>query len=1065
MDLKASARAFEKLAFKLIEDQFHVPHEALLTPPSKDGGIDARFEAALFGSGTKRVQFRALMEAKLRAENTLRLEVIGKSIVIAFNLAANALYIVTNCEFGPQALKHLTLFERKTNLQVIMVDGPTLSAWANAKRETLRRIKGLNQKLVDFICRIPRATRAETVHVDPDPDVSIDRYVATTAEAVRYEVELGWKRDRIANCRLRRTNHVIAWPDLPRLMSDKRRVLVAAMVAPLSREPSITMLAGAAGIGKSLVVDHIRRELLKKNVTSTTFSMEAISSKRVFYMRLISAILNVDVEPLARDVDKNQLLSVLAMSRGEPVPEDQQKAVAQILQDDMREFEANTEENVSILGKYLRTIASSLGRHLFVFQNLEKSVLEVLRLLPDVALWLKAAGVSTLYEVRRFGESALRTTEEASRAALSSEEWDVALSLLRDSATSLRMEVEPLENSEAVDLVADLLRGIGRKCAQVVVNQVGTNPFFLTLATAWMRDSNVVRGSLQAVAVADLERFFERISPDSALTVLRNHLAVWWPRLKHFLAAASLLDGRLSWETLAQFDTATVPGHEPGAVTAALLLHSRIFEEGRSREVRLVHGLLGEELDAIFHGRRSFDFPDAPVVLTEVAGRLLPTLAAIYPDDRACLMKTPYVLAAARRWEKALEHARAAVAIARRSKQWPEVTALDRLALEAVQGIREWDEPRRTIEQLEILIDLLSAERTRHRIALDVNAPCVAQLTTIVRTSPELDASPEGRQQKTTAFLIEAKHHYSREEFNDTLKAATEGSAFAWKWRNELLGRGDLCQQLLRMHGLALKGLEQRQKSFDIFDLAVKRFPDSLMIQNERLSNLAAFELVRRPSKARSYYEQIIASQADREPARRLHEEVDLAMADFLAGDYARAVQQAERALSYTLAASNYTEIARARNTLGCCHWARGRLKAAYAEFEAACAAAERTLTKRYLWRMRVNRAGTALEQNDKPDALASALAAEQMIVPPRVELLGTFARHPAYRQSRWYVALVALGSYYCRIDAREFREFLERIGVAVLEEDVGNAVGRLFTAPPFQGTKHVHDGRIMITG
>src|SRR5207244_7231001 len=131
----------------------------------------------------------------------------GKGVLSACNLAAKALFSVTNSEFAPQALKHLTLFERKTNLQIVMVDGPTLSAWANAKRKTLRGMKGIDQKLVDFICRIPRATKAEMVRVDPDPNVSIDKYVSTTAEAIRYEVELGWKRNHVAECRLRRTNH------------------------------------------------------------------------------------------------------------------------------------------------------------------------------------------------------------------------------------------------------------------------------------------------------------------------------------------------------------------------------------------------------------------------------------------------------------------------------------------------------------------------------------------------------------------------------------------------------------------------------------------------------------------------------------------------------------------------------------------------------------------------------------------------------------------------------------------------------------------------------------------
>jgi hypothetical protein len=63
----------------------------------------------------------------------------------------------------------------------------------------------------------------------------------------------------------------------------------------------------------------------------------------------------------------------------------------------------------------------------------------------------------------------------------------------------------------------------------------------------------------------------------------------------------------------------------------------------------------------------------------------------------------------------------------------------------------------------------------------------------------------------------------------------------------------------------------------------------------------------------------------------------------------------------------------------------------------------------------------------------------------------------------RWYAALVAIGSYYGHLDRHEFKRIIRELRIARFAEDVRRAMSGDFSA--FNGTTHVHAGRIMITG
>jgi hypothetical protein len=199
----------------------------------------------------------------------------------------------------------------------------------------------------------------------------------------------------------------------------------------------------------------------------------------------------------------------------------------------------------------------------------------------------------------------------------------------------------------------------------------------------------------------------------------------------------------------------------------------------------------------------------------------------------------------------------------------------------------------------------------------------------------------------------------------------------------------------------------------------------------------------------------------------RIHTEVDLAMAHFLARQRAMAAAQAERSIVLADANAIPAQSARARNILACVRWCEENLDDAMALLDRAILDAERSYMDRFLWRFRVNFASVATEAGNLSLALASARWAEDRLIAARESQWQDIARTPSHITSRWYVALLAIGLAYDRCGAPEDVERL-RSRVALLpsfERHLNDALAGRFPAAVFRATTHRHANRIMITG
>jgi hypothetical protein len=1056
-DLKLHAHEFEHLVVRLLESQYETKPFVCVTVASKDGGYDGVLRLDVLKA--QALTHYSLVEAKLRSSRELELAAIGKSIVVAYNASANALYIATNRRFAPQALKQLSLFQWKTNLRIVLLDGGVLSAWVRRERSNLGTF---DAELLDFIADAEPRDRRVLEYIDPDDETPIQTHVSTTARLPRYEVESGWDGETLARNELRPTTEPRAEHELPILVGKSRTDAVRRIAGLLAVERGVVQVSGAAGSGKSFFVRHLRRELAGRGMPSTLISMTGVTTRRVYFLRVLAALTGVNVEALAAEEGSEGVEALLSTFSDDARPSERQAVAAILASGEGDPFREKPDLQVDLVTRYFAALARKVSHtQILMYENLEHSTREVLDLLRNTTRRLVAAGVSTVFEARRFGEAGVaRDAGALDEQRLSPEEWGVVLSVLHDTADLERYEVPELTDTEAIALIEDHWPGFGAERAMVIVRSVGRTPLFIESALNWLHASDAVQGIATARVVADLERFFEGISPTRISQLFRKQLHLWWDRYEDVFAAASLLNGQLPIDALEALATGeSVDGWQ----VARELVRTRLFELDPSVDaVRVVHNLIGDELERLFQtGPAAGDGRYSPneylIPLRRVARTLLPRLEAICGEEQASL-KAPLFLGAAGQWPEALGRAEAAIRSEQQRRAWTNVSSLSLFALRASQYVPSEDEHNR--RRLHVLLNLLDAEKHRGRLALDVNAGHVAEVEERLWATPLLRQTPEGRAALTAGFLRAADHHFAREEFDLTLTAALEAEALTLAHPGEISDADSA--RTFHMHGLALKGLDRREESFRVYDEAVKRFPDVPFLRNEQRANLAAFNLMTNPALARGFFLEILDARREEPDARKLHVLVDVAMAEFLMRKYDSARTKADAARELADDRRSFLEAARARNILGCCAWVEERLEDADLLFDAGCFAAERALTKRYLWRIRVNRAGTAWERKRPDIALANATMAEAMITRPRMKAIGAFTAGLNLAQSRWYVALVAIGAIYLQADSEEYRRFLSRVPIASLAVDCPNAAKR---KARFRGTTHVHARRIMITG
>nr|VFJ87799.1 MAG: AAA ATPase domain-containing protein [Candidatus Kentron sp. LFY] len=1080
-----SWRLFEELAVRLVSQAFKLqPGMILVTHKTKDGGYDGSISHDFAENDSVLGTLRELtfIEAKMRSGSQgIGLRDFAATLVVAHNEFANTLVVVANRPFTPQALEQACRFFNRTNMRVKLVDGATVSGWVR------RNLTQLSQEF-------PKPFIESLVFDDPAAEqVKLNRFECSDhsrffrnphAPTIRsLTVETGWRDDNtLANCDLAiDANQPQARETAPPpLIGEERKKTLNDLASVLKARNSagnICLLTGTGGVGKSVLVSHLISRLVdpdpgQRETWTGLVDVGRESSSRGLFVAILSALLGVDPRPLTTGGEDYWEPETLVSHLGGLSPDDPMcKAVARSLRADQRDYQRSWDLNVEPLLVFLGRIVRKRSNHqvlTLVFHELNRSTEEILDFLFQACRVLSENHASTLLEIRDSGyeQTANVRSPDSHARIMPVEQWLQTVKRFRSICSGGEYVVEPLSSSEAVDYLQLLLPGLGDQQASVIVDHVGKIPLHLKLTADWHKAEGILaRQDGGIYLVEDLKRFFagQRITPRSVDIIFDRLIEAWWSRPEAFyrqaITAMTTFQGQL---TLTALEILTE--QEDASALAESLLESGLFQIASMGYdiLEVAHNLVLERMEA-FIEKHKFG-------IGVIAEKLLTKIETIFPDPVLRNLRIVDLLLAlgpARAME-ACERAREAANTLAHTRDWTEASKYYEKACKALNGCTgSLQNHYARILELRNLADWLDVEILRYRIGSTENEKRLSAFLNLLAFSPDLNLSDsEYRTLELRGAIIEWRHYYVQERFDEALRAAARGRGLAMTCSKEI--DVEVRGKALTNYAVTMKVKDKREDSFQAFDEALELLPDSYTVKAERLSNIAAFSLRNNPTQALEHYKLLleVTRNSRYSFSEIIHAHVDIAMANFLMSDYPAAERDAQHAIKLAMDNGVPAEEARGRNILGCARWVRGNIAGADGEFQNAAFASERSISHRFLWRMRTNAAGTALEMKDHVRSYGLAHSAEDAIINPRQVGFPETGADPNHITSRWYAALIAIASYYSAMGrSDDLERIFKRTRLPHFKEHAQRFIDGDPAEEVFGETTHLRADRIMITG
>lgn len=399
-------KQFERIAYEYVKSQYQKDRikEDTHTQDSHDSGYDAIW---ILIPQNKWSPQTVLMEAKFRqSQKTLPLQDCAKALIIAFNLYAHELYIVTNILFSPQALNETEKFKTRSNLEIKCINGSELKKYIQT-----------NQKYLQTECNI-----------------SSD-FLNLLSESLPAEPKTKGKRPL-----------VIANKPTALALDQKRTDLIEKIVQGLRYRESIFMIEGHEGIGKSCLGKKAEEGFNQYAFTMCKIDLSLCISSRILYINVLEAIWGVGLGTILNDPNLEEYINQLIGIGNAEINQDILNAVKNILLSDFQEYQGYRDYFLHGLLLYLDVILKSRKNQLklvIYFENLHMASEEMLSFFRQLILTLKRNGIRVILEVRApfliQGQSDIRQSERY-------------LEQLKKCSDQI-FWVEPLERETSIQLI------------------------------------------------------------------------------------------------------------------------------------------------------------------------------------------------------------------------------------------------------------------------------------------------------------------------------------------------------------------------------------------------------------------------------------------------------------------------------------------------------------------------------------------------------------------------------------------------------------------------------------
>lgn len=329
------------------------------TDTSHDSGFDGIW---LLRSNDRVLMKLVLMEAKYRnSQSSLPLNDCAKAIIIAFNLSASQLYIVTNIPFAPQTKENTAKFQKRANIEIICVGGDDLKNFIKEKKSYLINQCNISK---DFITKIEKSIVS---------DINLEDFGGL---------------DNLNG----------DYVDVP-----ERTEQIEKITKGLAFQSVIYLISGNAGTGKTVLCDKVRETLEKFKFESCIIDLSLCTSSRILYLSVLESIWGVKLEPVLEDSDLEKYIDTLLSVGDSHADPKIINAVKYILLSTCSKYQKHKDIYLHLLLKYLDLILNSKCEFLKIvifFENLHTVSEETFAFLTDIIQNLKKNSIRVVLETR-----------------------------------------------------------------------------------------------------------------------------------------------------------------------------------------------------------------------------------------------------------------------------------------------------------------------------------------------------------------------------------------------------------------------------------------------------------------------------------------------------------------------------------------------------------------------------------------------------------------------------------------------------------------------------------------
>lgn len=901
-DNRENWKYFEKLAYEYISHLYsdYFIREQQHTNDSHDSGYDGLW--VILEKDHSSYQ-KILMEAKYRtSQSSLPLNDCAKAIIIAFNLNASKLFIATNISFAPQTKEQINQYNKRSDLAIVCINNVNLKAFIQDNKEYLTKTCNLGKEFLEEIENSTDKALAEMIEQNFCNN-ELEKYVQDTP----------------------------------------RQKIIANISNGLQSANVCYMLTGNEGVGKSVLANVVKENLIKKSFDVCTIDLSLCTSSRILYLKILETIWGVTLVPILEDENLCNYIDQLIAVSDENVDVGVSNAVKHILATQDYEYKGHKDVYLCLLLKYLDSILSKKQKKFrlaIFFENINMTSPEVLDFLLLLIMHLKKNGIRILLEVRT---PFLLENVDFLQSNFYYEQ-------LKEKSTH-HFPLDVVEHNVVTAFIQNSLN-LNRHICEHLAKFLGSN--FLEIQSALQvleYQCNSSNKELNQMTDKELEEYWYScgISVNSVVLALISKLR----RISLFSSIfemAYLLKGEISFQILSEVYGEQASDYIKQAVNSTIFKvegeklvckHLRYLSamEMTSQSYECVS--MAKQLLPIIQGNRDIivNYPyvelDLLYILDKKDDIPLSTLNVItlYKDDR----QYKKAVETAIRYLTFLKKTNAGFS---RDNKW-----LLQSLLQALQCIRELHE-----ENEKKYNDLY--QLAKKYILLD---------------NPDIT--------KNKNWYIYSLLLWHKEFIDGKFEAAYNISK---KLYDELQQADilfeeseDFVGQVYNAHGLSIKMIRGGNPAEMFFEEGVKKYPNSYYAKTALLSQVGNRLLKTDPKSAcKKYMELLDVVEGKEYPFQEiLHTRIDVAISSFLAANFAVAIEWSKDSASIASSVGIYAQKGRALNVLGCCQAAEGFLADSINTFRESFSLLSLSNAMIYVWRAELNLASTLLAIGHKEEA------------------------------------------------------------------------------------------------